>query len=182
MSCFPFEHGFEDDNVLPTPPPMSEHQDVDRMIKNFDVGKFCALMRYWARSEAGKKISAGISDMVMAMSEMATDPDVPQHPAPMAMPETPIDPDLAQHPEPRMRKRSEAKVYRNCTSPQQLTAYWTLRHTSADTPRPTPIKYKSREERKLARVEKRAQDEARRARKAAVREKSGEKDENVMVV
>lgn len=44
-----------------------------------------------------------------------------------------------------------------------------------DTPRPEPIRYKSPEERALARLEKKALDEARRTRKLAVREKEREK-------
>ena len=71
----------------------------------------------------------------------------------------------------RRRESREGKTYRKCSSPTDIANYWNSRHTLKDTPRPTPIKYKSPEQRAVARLEKKALEEARKARKTAVREK-----------
>lgn len=87
----------------------------------------------------------------------------------------------------RRRESSEGKTYRECSSsPSKVADYWNKRHTSKDTPRPTPIKYKSPEQRAVARLEKKALDEARKAKKRAVREKelrkmNGEENGAVLV-
>lgn len=70
----------------------------------------------------------------------------------------------------RRRESSEGKAYRKCSSPTEVANYWNSRHTSVDTPRPKPIRYKSPEQRAVARLEKKALYEARRAKKLAVRE------------
>lgn len=75
----------------------------------------------------------------------------------------------------RRRESREGKAYRECSSPNDVANYWNSRHTSVDTPRPKPIRYKSPEQRALARLEKKALDEARRAKKLAVREKEMKK-------
>lgn len=74
-----------------------------------------------------------------------------------------------------IRETTEMRAYRECSSPADRAKYWNSRHDDPDSPRPTPIKYKSPEERAVARLDKKASDELRKAKKVAVREKHMEK-------
>ncbi|MCJ1343055.1 hypothetical protein MMC31_001246 [Peltigera leucophlebia] len=66
---------------------------------------------------------------------------------------------------------SETETFRKCRSQAERANYWNLRHADPNTARPKPIKYKSPEQRAAARLEKKASDELRRTKKAAVRER-----------
>lgn len=72
----------------------------------------------------------------------------------------------------RMRKTRETSngdILQQCRSPAEVANYWNKRHIDSNTARPTPIKYKSPEQRAAARLEKKASDELRKAKKAAAR-------------